>query len=471
MNRSVLLLALVGFSVVCAAVDPAYAQRGQKSTSLWDDPVFQKELIGSLGINPGVEPAMNEAYEEYHRKIIPLLETEPEKAAGFIREILTDPEASARFDFLLGYLEVKAGNKVEAAKNFKNAIGKFPDYMSAHQNLGVIFVQEQLFDPAIKHLTEAIKLGLNNGQFFGLLGTAYFETKDFIAAESAFRSAVTLDPRENAWKKGLIGALAGQGNYDAVIAMTGTMLAKDPKQKELRLQQASAFAEKKDWLNAAKNLEVLDAIKLLDEDFLPMLGDLYVNANLLGLAADVHVRAYSRNPGQNLDGPIRAADYLLRREGLGEAQQLLDGIKASAPEDLTSDNKKRILRLEAKIADQQGDDEAAASIYELLIDDDPLDGESRISLATYLDKQADLAETEAASTDFRNRAIAMLDEAIEVEAVGAKARVAKAQILVRKGRDHYSEAIRLLKESLRLEESDAVEDFLKQLEDIQKSRG
>lgn len=449
----------------------ASAQQGQQSSSLWDDPVFQKELIGSLGINPGVEPEINEAYQDYHRKIIPLLETESEKAAEYIREILKDPEASARFDFLLGYLEVKAGNKVEAAKSFKRAIEKFPDYMSAHQNLGVIFVQEQLFDPAIKHLTEAIKLGLNNGQFFGLLGTAYFETKDFIAAESAFRSAVTLDPGENAWKKGLIGALAGQGNFDAVIAMTDTMLAKDPKQTELRLQQASAYAEKKDWLNAAKNLEVLDAIRLLDEEFLPMLGDLYVNANLLGLAADVHVRAYSRNPGQNLDGPLRAADFLLRREGLGEAQQLLDGIKATAPEDLSPDNKKRILKLEAKIANQEGDEEAAASIFELLIDEDPLDGESRISLAKYFDKQADVAENENETTNFRNRAIAILDEAINIEEYGAKARVAKAQMLVRKGRDHYDEAIRLLKEALRMEESDAVEDFLKQLEDIQKGRG
>ena len=54
-----------------------------EADSLWRDPVFRKQLIGSFGVDAGVEPPItNPKYEEYHEKIAPMIENEPSKATA-----------------------------------------------------------------------------------------------------------------------------------------------------------------------------------------------------------------------------------------------------------------------------------------------------------------------------------------------------------------------------------------------------
>lgn len=491
-----LRLTIILFVAMVSLPNFAFSQNAGAS-SLWKDPRFQKQLIGGLGIDPGLEPnidKLDERLRNYHDRIAGMIGEDPDKALDYLQQLVTDSKvksndntAAARFFFLLGNLELKEGNVVEAAKALKTAVERFPNYRAAHQNLGFIYSREQLYDTAIKHLTETIRLGLNEGSVYGLLATAYFEKGDYLSAESAYRLAVLLQPQEKSWKLGLVGSQFQLGNYYSVISITDYLLKENPENHDMRLQQAFAFIKLGQYEKAAMVMELLDAMGGLKEKMLPTLGDLYFNAGLLQLAADTHLRAYNKAEIPRIDGALRAAEFLSRRKGASEAARLLDGIINSGKEIQPADEV-RILRLQAGIAKSQGDLPTATAIWEAVASREPLDAETRMNLGIYYSDLVASSDDDSAfekAKSFFDEVIAISgedalssdvadagDELSTSDTFGLKARIRKAGLLsARKASSAdervklKSEAIQLLKEALNIKDDPGVRSLLKNLED------
>jgi tetratricopeptide (TPR) repeat protein len=469
-NVAVLVIAL-------AACLPLSAEEGNGrpagDLALWSDPTFQKQFLGSFGAQADIEPRVTVVEREQMEKVLPLLGSDPPAA---IRELekITRSESSAVLDFTLGNLRFQQDDLGAAEAHFATALAKFPSFRRAHKNLGLIRVRQGRFDEAARSLTRVIELGGGDGLTFGLLGYAYSSSGSFVSAESAYRSAVLLQPEQVDWKLGLTRSLLKQQKYGDAATLCGELIAVQPERADLWLLQANAYIGLGQPLKAAENYEVVRRLGSANAAALHTLGDIYVNEGLMDLAAAAYADALGADPGEAADRPLRCVEILAQRGALGPAGDLLDQVREAYGERLVEQDRKRLLKLQARIlmgkesvkSDAGGRTEAgkdtnggaAVAALEEIVAIDPLDGEALILLGQHY-----------ARAQEPERAIFYFERAESLEAYEADARVRHAQLLVSQAR--YREAVPLLKRAQEIKPREDVARFLEQVERIARTRG
>lgn len=437
--------------VLIAVLSPLAA-----APSLWDNPVFQKKLLGSFGYSSEVEPPMSDSEAGDYEQILPLIKDDPAAAMKYLEQLRALPNSSARFDFLIGNLHFQQDRKVQAAAEFIKALEKFPDYRQAHANLAILYAQSSNHKEAVRHFTEAIRLGAVDGTNYGLLGISYLTLENFTSAEEAFRLAAVLSPDVKDWEMGLMRALYMQERFPDVISMLDNMLKKNPEDDSLWSLQANAYMGKKDMLAAAANFEVLDRMGKLQAAQLATLGDIYVNENMLEVAAGAYLRAYEKEDGKDVAGPLRAAEILLSKEGYNASKDLLQKVQAGKAK-LTAEDSRRVMKLEAKIYMAESKEAEAVAILVKVAEMDPLDGETLLLLGGHYQKEGN-----------NEKAAFYYETAAGIDAFEADAKVRLAQLYAGMGK--YADAIPLLKRAQDVKPRDSVGKFLEDLERYMKNR-
>lgn len=454
------ILLMLGCALILTSTPSVSAQgRNSDLARLWRDPAFKKQLLRSYGSITDVEPPATAEEMADYETITNLIPEDPREAERLLKLVIsTNEEASALFDFTLGNLYFQEGNSRQAAEAYIAAIRKFENFRRAHQNLAIIYINSDNYQKyAINHFTRAIELGAADSNLFGLLGTAYMLTEQPVAAETAFRNAMLMAPQVGDWKLGLARALFTQKNYSEVISLTESMIKEKPDDISLWQLQTSAYIGAKDLPNAAANYEILDQLGQIDSKELGTLGDIYMNSAMFDLAADAYLRAYRKGgPSSDLEIPLRAAELLAARDAGSQASGLLEEVRKQGGDNLTDKQDLRILRLQAKIEMGAGNHDEAAAMLEQVVDRDPLDGESLITLGQhYANKTPEKAQ-------FYYERAANLDE------FTADANVRLAQLFV--GQGDYRRAIPLLQRAQELKPRDSVGDYLEDLERYMKTR-
>ncbi|MEN3942552.1 tetratricopeptide repeat protein [Prosthecobacter sp. SYSU 5D2] len=424
--------------------------------SLWDNPVFQKKLLGSFGYSSEVEPPMSDSEANDYEQILPLIKDDPDTAMKYLEQLRGLPNSSARFDFLIGNLHFQQDRKQQAAAEFIKALAKFPDYRQAHANLAILYAQAGAHQEAVRHFTEAIRLGAVDGTNYGLLGISYLTLENYTSAEEAFRLASVLSPEVKDWEMGLMRALYMQERFPDVISMLDNMLKKTPDDDSLWSLQANAYLGKKDMLAAAANFEVLDRMGKLQPAQLATLGDIYVNENMLDVAAGAYLRAYEKDGGNDVAGPLRAAEILLAKEGFKSSRDLLQKVQSGKAQ-LGAEDRRRVMKLEAKINMAEGKESEAVTILTQVAELDPLDGETLLLLGGHYQKESN-----------HEKAAFYYETAAGIEAFEADAKVRLAQLYAGMGK--YADAIPLLKRAQDISPRDSVGKFLEDLERFMKNR-
>ncbi len=426
---------------------------------IWQEPTFQRKLLLSFAPLAEVEPQLGEGEEELFGELAALLPDGKlearDRALAHLRE---HEDASAQFDFLAGSLYMQDGNTARASLLYEAAIKKFDNFLRAHQNYGYLLAQSQRFDLATKHLSRAVSLGAADGTLYGVLGTCCLSTHNYPQAESAFRNAILLEPGKSDWSLGLAQSLLLQEQFGSAAAVIGKLIEADPMDAGLWKTQAQAYIGLKDHLKAAANFEFLDGIGKLPPEELKLLGDIYREEGLLGLASETYARSFRAQPSKDPEAMIQTAEVLMYRDGQKEAERLLASVEAIAGDELDRHSKASILRLRAKIASDAGDLGAAAARLEQALDLSPTDGKAIIALGNTLKENG---ENEKASLIYAR--------AYEIEGFRSLARVKTAQLLV--DEDEVREAIDLIKEAQSIEFNEKVADYLANLEAFQKRRG
>ena len=458
MNRSSLLAFLI-----TALVTPVIAQVGDGSTrALWENPIFRARLLGSFGVNSSIEPVLSPDQQEIYDQIITLVADKPADAARLLQQVLADADlgkdkSSAMFDFTLGNVYFQNSRPREAAISFQNALKKFPDFRRAHQNLGILLIQGGQHAESIPHFTRAMQLGAADGPLFGLLGSAYVMAGDHVAAETAFRNAIMLTPEVKDWKLGLMRSLMAQEKFGEARALAAAMLSGNPADKDLWLLQASAHLGLKQFKEAAADYEMLDLLGQSTPESLNTLGDIYANEGALAPAASAYLRAFEKSPGGPVDGPIRAAEILVARDGSAQADKLLDRVTKEKGDKLDARDALRIKRLRARILQNAGEAEKALALLKEVVEADPLDGDSLIKIGQHY-----------ANGEEKERAIHYFEAAAGISEFEADAKVRHAQLLVSMGK--YAEAVPMLRRAQELKPRDSIAKFLDDLERYLKGR-
>lgn len=178
----------------------------------------------------------------------------------------------------------------------------------------------------------------------------------------------------------------------------------------------------------------------------------------MDLAAETYLRALAKDTGAKPDRYIRNAEVLGQRGASADAVRIVEAIRRSFGERLSTDERKRVLKLEARIAAATG--RAGAEQIKLLAEIvtlDPLDGEALILLGQ---SYATAGDVEKACFNF--------ETAARIDKYEAEAKLRHGQCLVRNAR--YQEALPLLKRAQELKPRDDVARYLEQVERIARTR-
>ena len=109
--------------------------------SLWNDPEFQRRMLGSYGMKSDIEPRMTPEEQGFYRdKVVPALRGDPKEALQLLLP-RAKPGSSAQFDFALGNLYFQGDDVTNAIQSFETAITKFPDFLRAQKNLGFAYLR------------------------------------------------------------------------------------------------------------------------------------------------------------------------------------------------------------------------------------------------------------------------------------------------------------------------------------------
>ena len=429
----------------------------QEHLDLWNDPSFQKEVIGSYGFQAEIEPRVTVVEREQMEEVLPLLSSDSAKAIELLQKFREPEGASAVFDFTLGNLYFQNDELDKAAEYYALAIAKFPSYRRAHKNLGLIHVRKGDFPAALKSLSKVIQLGGEDALTYGLIGYSYSSTEQYLAAESAYRNALLLQPETLDWKLGLTQSVVRQQKYAEAITLCQELIGQYPDRADFWLLQANAYIGLGQPLKAAENFEILLRMGKATVNSLHTLGDIYVNEEMWDLATRAYGNAVKQDPEQDVKRPLRAVEVLAQRGALSNAKELIALLEQTYEGRLSEEDRKALLKLEARLAVAEGDGGDSVGVLEEIVQIDPLDGEALILLGQHY---ARINEPE--------QAIFYYERAESINGFEADAKVRHAQLLVNLTK--YGEAIPLLKRAQEIEQRDDVARYLEQVERIARSQ-
>jgi rhomboid protease GluP len=216
----------------------------------------------ALEIKPDLAQARNDLGGAYFKKGL-----HDEALAAFKRtiEISQDPQVSAMAHYNLGLIYTIKELKEEAITSFKKAIENKPDFAeaslnlgsvytriglndkaiaafkqaietssrpelraAAYNNLGLIYMNTELYDEAIDSLEKSAQLYLIDAETYDLLGYCYVRKKLYEKAITAYRQALELKPDFAEAQAGLGHAYEASGLYEQAIAAYQNALKSKP---------------------------------------------------------------------------------------------------------------------------------------------------------------------------------------------------------------------------------------------------
>jgi len=446
-------LSLWGLAL-CAFLGGASASTGQVfplSENRWDNPEFVQRFLGSYGVASEVEPVISAEEQALFREVAPLIQRNPQEAINRLRRAAT-ADASAALDYTLANLYAQTGNPGEARRYYERAIRKFPNFRRAYRNLGLVLVQANRFENAIPQLVKALELGAEEALTYGMLGYAYLNQAEPSSALEAYGKALLLNPGNIDWRQGKAQALYEAGEYAKAAALLGELIEGDPSRAAWWKLQANAFLARDMPEQAAENLEILRRMGEADAGALALLGDIYTNRGLFGLALDRYLETLEAG-GTQLDFAriIGAAEALASRGAYEEATRLAKAARLRAGEGLEGERRVRLLNLEAQLALARGAQEEAAAKLEEVVAAEPLNGRALMLLADYEWRRGNYEQ-----------AAFYFERARKVDEYRVDALVEQARMRVEQGK--YGAAAELLREAQLARPRENVAEFLEAVE-------
>ena len=458
------LLLFIGMSTsVVAQTNGDVALRSSVSTlsplelEIWNDPAFKKRFTESYIAETEIEPRVTVDERDDMQEILALISSDKLDEAIIKLQKIRNEAATAVFDFTLANIYFQQEKLDEAASAYQKAVDKYPKFRRAWKNLGLIHIRQNNFEKALPVLTRVIELGGSDSVTYGLLGYAYSSVGNNLSAESAYRMAILFDPVTLDWKMGLAKSLFKQEKYAEAVTLCRQLISNQPDREDLWLLQANAYIGLNNPLKAAEIYELVDQLGKSTAESLNMLGDIYINEELYEMAVNSYLRAIDKNPQSNVDRAIRAAKVLAGRSALKETRTLIEHIEKVQADILSTDNRKDILKLRARLAVADGSGEEEVKVLEEIVQLDPLDGEALILLGQNSSRNGDTEQ-----------AIFYYERAAAIEKFEADAKVRHGQLLVKNGK--YAEALTLLKRAQMIKPRDNIQEYIEQVERVAKTQ-
>jgi tetratricopeptide (TPR) repeat protein len=433
------------------AASEAFAAGPGSVAPVLQEAEYRRRFAESYLAESEVEPRLTSAERDQIQEILGLVAAERLPEALELLGKRSAASGNAVFDFTTGNIHFQREELGPAEEAFGRAVAKFPRFRRAWRHLGLVRLRRGAWASAVAALSRTVELGGGDAVTAGLLGFAHASAGNPLAAETAYRQAILLDPKTLDWKLGLGRSLFQQARYPEAVSLFDGLLAEHPDRAELWLAQGEAYARMQRPVQAAQNFEVADRLGAASKDCLENLGDIYANEGLFDLAVGAYLRALAKDLAASPKRALRAARFLASRALPVETRALLDGIQAACGDRLAASASKEILMLRARVAAAEQAGEEEVRLLEEIVALDPQDGEALLQLGQLRARTGD-AES----------AILLFERAAALEAFESDAKVRHAQLLVGQGR--YAQALPLLRRAQTLKPRDSLRDYLDQVE-------
>lgn len=447
---------LLGLSFLLAGPVAIADDGGFPGQDFWRDPGFLQSFMGSYGFATDIEPRVTRQEQELLREIGDLMSADPDAATRRLQQAVT-ADSSAALDFVLANLHFQRDQLDQAAQRYEIALEKFPGFMRARKNLGMVHLRQGDYSAAARSLTRAIELGGGDSATFGLLGLSRLQQDRPHAAEGAYRQALMLDPENTPWRLGLGQSLLSQERYREAAALLEELIEDHPGQGEYRLHLANAFLGLNEPRRAALQYEVVRRQEQATGQSLATLGDLYLNDSLTGLALEVYLEAIERDRPPSPDRALRAARALADRGAWVETERLVAAIESGRDDTWSDQTELNLLRIRARLSMQAGEIDEAVDLLHRIVERDPLDGASLILLAGHYGGSGE-----------PERAELLFERAARAPGHEAEALRRHAEFLVQRGR--LEPAAELLRRAQQIEPREYAAQYLERIENVLQQR-
>ncbi len=434
----------------------AQAQVYPLTENAWSNPEFVQRFLGSYGFDTNVTPSITTEEKVVFEKISAFIAGNPAQAINELNLALK-PESSAALIYTLANLHFQTGNLAEAQSQYEAAIKKFPNFLRAYKNLGIVHVQAGRFAEALPMLLKTLELGGQGADVYGLLAYSYLNHGNSIAALRAYEQALFFEPESRDWRMGRVQCLMNLGRYTEAVGVIDDLVEQFPQQKDLLMLQANAYIATEQTQDAAATLEILRASGGATPASLALLGDIYLNFTQPDLALSVYTEALlMKDLGR--DRILRIARRLA---SVGAWSQLDTYLGAIGPQDrtaMTDSDQLDLLNLHAQSDLAQNRSESAAEKLTQVVSRDPLNGRALMLLADYHWNQTEIEKAEI-----------YYERAAKVEAVAPDALVQHARMLV--SQRAFQKAVILLERAQSLRPQPFVAQYLEKVSAAARAMG
>lgn len=352
-----------------------------------NSPQFRAHFLGSYGINPAIEPKIDQTDLKLYQSIQPHLENNPQQAIQIASQAIT-PDSNPAFDFLLGSLHYSQQNYPTAERALQQAIQKFPSFRRAHRNLALIYIQQADYPKVIPHLLNVIKLGGGDGQSYSMLGYSYLNLEKYQSALSAYQMARMFLPDSQDVRTGEAQCLLMTNQLQPAIALLSELITEYPDNPLYWRLQANAYLNQQNHPDAIANLEIAHSLQTPDWQTHSLLADLYLSQDVTKKALQHYQAALTNHPDAQFKDALKPLKQLIERQHYTEAAAYIQTLNTQLQTPLTPAQTTDLAVYNAQIQIKTGDAPQAEQQLLTLLKQNPIHAPTLLALADYnLDTQ------------------------------------------------------------------------------------
>lgn len=358
----------------------------------------------------------------------------------------------------------------------KRAIEAFPNFLRAHKNLANLLFRNDRAAEAKKHFIKAIELGDKDAVTYGLLGAIFMEEGKLISSESALRNSLMINPDILEFKQLLGNVLLQQERYAEAKEIFAELLLRRPNEVNFWMAQSNCYIALDQIDEATRNLEVVRFMGKANVPSLMLLGDVYINKEMIDEATEVYLEAIALDPSDtNLPKFIQASETLGNFAAYPQAMSVITRIDQNYRDRLNDEQEIELLSLKSEINISLGKGKEAAGNLEALLKKDPFNARALLSLARYyseveVDESLPVEQQDLQQSRYQQQAMIYYERAqnLDDELAQVRAFIGEAQLRVQ--RDELDEAADLLAEAQSISYQDNVQAYLDQIRAALKNR-
>lgn len=390
------------------------------------------------------EPEMSAEEYAIYERVLTMLGTRPEFALKLLEAMMNEKEPpSPAFEFIFGNTHYAAGNNEKAEVSYLNAVKRYPTFLRAWSNLGVLYYSTQRYPDAIRCFSKCVTLGDRDPVTFGLLAYTLEQEKRVVQAEMAYMQALAGDPTNPDWLEGLLRIYIEGKQYGRAEWLIKDLVKQRPQEARFWLAYANILLAQNRKLEAIALLEVAVSSGAAGLSEITLLADLYADQRLVPEAIAAYQRVRAVTPELGEKKMLTLASLLLYGGNLAAARQTLDALAGK----ISPGGRSSYLLARAELfTAQQKWAEARATLEELL-KLEPLNGQALLSLGRIYVGEDNLPRAQLA-----------FESACQIPETLYRACLELATLEFRNR--HYAKTVEYLEKALSIQKTTHVEDFL-----------